>query len=101
MFDSDLILCQITTEVALPLLTWSTIFHTIPFKYILSFLLLDLFTWELEFRREMVKKFKKFLRERWHAAPCPPVAVVPFENEESKSEIYLKDFKNQPKSQGK
>lgn len=101
MFNFDLILCQITTEVALVLLTWATILLTFPFKYILSFLLLDMFTRELEFRREMVKKFKKFLRERWHAVPCPPVAVLPFENEESRSEMYLKEFKDQPKSQGK
>ncbi|XP_057429866.1 uncharacterized protein LOC130722976 isoform X2 [Lotus japonicus] len=92
---------QITTEAALVLLTWATILLTFPFKYILSFLLLDMFTRELEFRREMVKKFKKFLRERWHAVPCPPVAVLPFENEESRSEMYLKEFKDQPKSQGK
>ncbi|XP_027359335.1 uncharacterized protein LOC113867982 isoform X2 [Abrus precatorius] len=91
---------QITTEVALLLLCSSTILLVIPFKYILSFLLLDMFTRELEFRREMVQKFMKFLRERWRTVPAAPVSVLPFENEESKSEIYLKEIEEKSKSQG-
>lgn len=51
-----------------------------------------MFTRELEFRREMVKKFITLLRERWHTVPAAPVAVLPSENEESKSEIYLKEI---------
>ena len=95
-----MILSQITTEVALLLLSSATILLIVPFKYILSFLLFDMFTRELEFRREMVKKFMKFLRERWHAVPAAPVSVLPFENEESRSQIYLKEIEDETKSQG-
>ncbi|CAL0334328.1 unnamed protein product [Lupinus luteus] len=77
---------QITTEVAVVLLCWATILLIFPFKYILSFLLMDMFTRELQFRREMVKRFKALLRERWHTVPASPVAVLPFENQESKSQ---------------
>lgn len=59
-----------------------------------------MFTRELEFRKEMVKRFMKMLRERWHAVPAAPVAVLPFENEESKPEISLKVIENKLKSQG-
>ncbi|KAL1289696.1 hypothetical protein HN51_058098 [Arachis hypogaea] len=90
---------QITTEVALVLLASATALLVVPFKYILSFLLFDLFTRELEFRREMVRKFMKFLRERWNAVPAAPVSVLPYENEESRSQIYLKESNDQSKSQ--
>ncbi|XP_058760965.1 uncharacterized protein LOC131634324 isoform X2 [Vicia villosa] len=91
---------QITTEVAVLMLAWSAILFIVPFKYILSFLLFDMFTRELEFRKEMVKRFMKMLRDRWHAVPAAPVAVLPFENEESKPEISLKVIENKLKSQG-
>ncbi|XP_020220533.1 uncharacterized protein LOC109803395 isoform X1 [Cajanus cajan] len=91
---------QITTEVALVLISSATILLIIPFKYIFSFLLLDMFTRELEFRREMVHKFKKLLRDRWHTVPAAPVSILPFENEESRSQIYLKEIEDQSKSQG-
>ncbi|KAK7412070.1 hypothetical protein VNO78_03516 [Psophocarpus tetragonolobus] len=91
---------QITTEVALVLISSATILLIVPFKYIFSFLLLDMFTRELEFRREMVQKFIKFLRERWHTVPATSVTILPFENEESRSEIYFKEIEDQSKSQG-
>lgn len=91
---------QITTEVALVLISSATVLLIVPFKYIFSFLLFDMFTRELEFRREMVKKFIKLLRERWHTVPAAPVSVLPYENEESRSEIYLKEIEDQSKSQG-
>ncbi|KAK7302436.1 hypothetical protein RJT34_13326 [Clitoria ternatea] len=91
---------QITTEVALLLLSSATVLLIIPFKYVFSFLLLDMFTRELEFRREMVQKFKKFVRDRWHTVPAAPVSILPFENEESKPDIYLKEIEDQSKSQG-
>ncbi|AES63308.1 hypothetical protein MtrunA17_Chr2g0278061 [Medicago truncatula] len=91
---------QITTEVAVLMLTWATILFIVPFKYILSFLLFDMFTRELEFRREMVERLTKLLRERWHAVPAAPVAVLPFENEESKSEVSLKELENKSKPPG-
>lgn len=49
----------------------------------------------------MVKKFMKLLRDRWHAVPAAPVAVLPFEDEESRTEIFLKELEEQSKSQGK
>ncbi|OIW13610.1 hypothetical protein TanjilG_07952 [Lupinus angustifolius] len=85
---------QITTEVAVVLLCWATILLIFPFKYILSFLVMDMFTRELKFRREMVKRFKALLRERWHTVPASPVAVLPFENQESKSQFHLKEFED-------
>ncbi|GFY88518.1 chromosome-partitioning protein, putative [Actinidia rufa] len=60
---------QITTEVALVLLISSAILIIVPFKYILAFFLFDLFTRELEFRREMVTKFTSLLKERWAIFP--------------------------------
>lgn len=96
MFDSF----QVTTEVALLLLSSAAILLVTPFKYILSFLLLDLFTRELDFRREMVKRFINLVRERWHAVPAAPVVVLPFENDESRSVSPLKETKDQDKSKG-
>ncbi|KAD4179428.1 hypothetical protein E3N88_28019 [Mikania micrantha] len=69
---------QITTEVALVLLCGSTILLTVPFRYIISFLILDLFTQELKFRKEMVIKLKSFLKARWATVPAAPVSVLPF-----------------------
>ncbi|XP_052735017.1 uncharacterized protein LOC108342983 isoform X3 [Vigna angularis] len=91
---------QITTEIAMVLISSATILLIVPFKYIFSFLLLDMFTRELEFRREMAQKFIKILRERWHAVPAAPVSILPFQNEEARSEIYLKEIEDQSKSQG-
>ncbi|KAK8469096.1 hypothetical protein PHAVU_006G214050 [Phaseolus vulgaris] len=91
---------QITTEVALVLISCATILLIVPFKHIFSFVLLDMFTRELEFRREMAQKFIKILRERWHTVPAAPVSILPFQNEEARSEIYLKEIEEQSKSQG-
>lgn len=74
-------------EVALVLLSSAMIMLIIPFKYILSFLLFDLFTRELEFRREMVQRFVSFLKERWKTVPAAPVVVLPYESDESMSTI--------------
>lgn len=54
----------------------------VPFRYILSFLIFDLFTRELEFRREMVKRFMNLLKERWEMIPVAPVIVLPHESTE-------------------
>ncbi|KAK3009985.1 hypothetical protein RJ639_010955, partial [Escallonia herrerae] len=72
---------QMTTEVALVLLLSSTMLLIIPFKYILSFLIFDLFTRELKFRRQMVMRFMSFIKERWDTVPAAPVAVLPFEGD--------------------
>ncbi|KAI9087193.1 hypothetical protein K1719_030828 [Acacia pycnantha] len=90
---------QVTTEVALLLLFSASVLLIIPFKYILSFLILDLFTRELGFRREMVKKFISMVRDRWHAIPAAPVVVLPYENDESRSVSPLKETENE-KPQG-
>ncbi|KAF7803648.1 uncharacterized protein G2W53_042759 [Senna tora] len=91
---------QVTTEVALLLLSSASILLIVPFKYIFSFLLLDFFTRELEFRREMVKKFLSVVRERWHAVPAAPVVVLPYENDASRSISSSKEAEGQEKSQG-
>ncbi|CAH2066727.1 unnamed protein product [Thlaspi arvense] len=74
---------QVTTEVALVLLSVATVLVIVPFKYVLACVLFDQFTRELEFRKEMVIKFNAFLRERWEMVPAAPVLVLPFVNEES------------------
>ncbi|XP_048592117.1 uncharacterized protein LOC106354134 isoform X2 [Brassica napus] len=74
---------QVTTEVALVLLSVATVLVIVPFKYVLACVLFDQFTRELEFRKEMVMKFKALLRERWEMVPAAPVLVLPFVNEES------------------
>ncbi|KAL0387196.1 UNVERIFIED_CONTAM: hypothetical protein Sradi_2601400 [Sesamum radiatum] len=77
---------QVTTEIALVLLLGSTVLLVVPFKYILAFVIFDLFTRELEFRRQMVIAFMSFLKERWDAVPAAPVIVLPFEDKESATE---------------
>ncbi|KAI3815417.1 hypothetical protein L1987_15084 [Smallanthus sonchifolius] len=71
---------QITTEVAMVLLFGSAVLLIVPFKYILSFFIFDLFTRELEFRKETVMKFMRFLRERWATVPATPVSFLPFKS---------------------
>ncbi|KAL9682607.1 hypothetical protein QQ045_014409 [Rhodiola kirilowii] len=95
---------QVTTEVALILLSGATTLLVIPFKYILSLFLFDLFTRELEFRREMVKKFMALLKERWDTVPAAPVVVLPLDTDKPKSSTpqkkELKDKSNTETSQG-
>lgn len=69
-------------EIALVLLLGATILLLVPFKYVAAFLIFDLFTRELEFRRQMVEAFTKLLKERWDAVPAAPVVVLPFEEKE-------------------
>lgn len=76
---------QTTTEVSLVLLLVSTVLLLVPFKYILAFVIFDLFTRELEFRRQMVMAFMNFLKERWDTVPASPVAVLPFEEKGSET----------------
>ncbi|KAI3988711.1 hypothetical protein MKX01_036656 [Papaver californicum] len=71
---------QITTEIGLVLLTAATTLLLVPFRYILAFFLMDLFTRELEFRREMVKRFMSLVKERWDTIPAAPVVVLPYES---------------------
>ncbi|XP_057803473.1 uncharacterized protein LOC131018773 isoform X3 [Salvia miltiorrhiza] len=73
---------QVTMEVALSLLVGSIILLLVPFKYVLAFLIFDLFTRELEFRRKMVEAFDNFLKERWDGVPAAPVVVLPLEEKE-------------------
>ncbi|CAH9058530.1 unnamed protein product [Cuscuta europaea] len=74
---------QITMEVALVLLFGASILLIVPFRYILSFLIFDMFTRELEFRRQMVLRFESFLKERWDTVPASTVVVVPYEVDKS------------------
>ncbi|XP_077248842.1 chromosome-partitioning protein, putative (DUF639) isoform X2 [Tasmannia lanceolata] len=82
---------QITSEVALVLLCAATTLLVFPFRYILAFLLLDLFTRELEFRREMVMRFMSFVKERWATVPAAPVVVLPFDGDEPGTENVTKE----------
>ncbi|KAJ3707672.1 hypothetical protein LUZ61_011377 [Rhynchospora tenuis] len=70
---------EVTTQVALVLLAGSLTLLVVPFKYILSVLLVDLFTRELEFRKEMVLKFRTFIKEKWESIDATPVIIVPHE----------------------
>ncbi|KAG9141870.1 hypothetical protein Leryth_013988 [Lithospermum erythrorhizon] len=83
---------QITTEVALALLLGASVLLVIPFRYILAFVVFDLFTRELKFRRQMVLRFMSILKERWDTVPAAPVVVVPYEVDQS-------DVLNQKKEQ--
>ncbi|KAF9599898.1 hypothetical protein IFM89_001844 [Coptis chinensis] len=76
---------QITTEVAVVLLLSAAILLVVPFKFIFAILLLDLFTEEVEFRKEMRMKFINLLKERWNTVPAAPVVVLPFESREMRS----------------
>ncbi|XP_042457687.1 uncharacterized protein LOC122041887 [Zingiber officinale] len=71
---------EVTSEIAMVLLGLAIILLVIPFKYILAFVIFDLFTRELDFRRKMVIKVMKFLRERWAAVHAAPVVVLPYES---------------------
>ncbi|ERN08640.1 uncharacterized protein LOC18436774 [Amborella trichopoda] len=71
---------QVTTEVALVLCGAATILLMFPFRYVLAFLILDIFTRELDFRKEMVMRFRKFLKDRWATIPATPVVVLPYES---------------------
>lgn len=83
------------------LLGSAAILFIIPFKYVLGFVILDLFTRELEFRREMTIKFIRFLKERWDTVPAAPVAVIPFESDDSWSVDQRKEIssKNSERTQ--
>ncbi len=63
----------------------ATVLLIVPFKYVAAFLLFDLFIRELEFRKEMVKRFITFLKDRWNTVPAAPVVVLPFAYDESTS----------------
>ncbi|CAN0878953.1 hypothetical protein LINGRAHAP2_LOCUS12753 [Linum grandiflorum] len=86
---------QVTTEVALVLLSSAIVLLIIPFKYILAFFLFDLFTRELEFRKDMVRKFRTLLKERWDTVPATSVVVLPFESDASKSKNERKKSDNE------
>lgn len=87
---------QITTEVALALLGSAIVLLVVPFKYVLAFGLLDLFTRELEFRREMVMKFVTFLRERWASVHAAPVVVLPYVSEAGSEETPATEKATEP-----
>ncbi|CAL4960257.1 unnamed protein product [Urochloa decumbens] len=74
---------EVTTQVALVLLASSAVLLVFPFKYVIAFFMFDLFTRELEFRREMVRAFMNFLKERWESIHAAPVVVLPYKGSES------------------
>lgn len=81
------------------LLSSATILLIFPFKYVLAFLIFDLFTRELEFRREMVTRFMNFLKERWDTVPAAPVVVLPFGSGAPIPEPVRKENKDASKSE--
>ncbi|URD77727.1 hypothetical protein MUK42_18588 [Musa troglodytarum] len=83
---SNIDLFKVTFEVAVVLLGSAIILLVIPFKYILAFIIFDLFTRELQFRKEMVVKFVSFLRERWAGIHAAPVVVLPYESPKTVTE---------------
>ncbi|GJV87730.1 hypothetical protein Tco_1531668 [Tanacetum coccineum] len=90
---------QITTEVAMVLLFGSTILLTVPFKYVLSLVILDLFTQELDFRKEMFVKFISFLKARWDTVPASPVSVLPFNSNDTNGNQEKKETNSLNRSQ--
>ncbi|KAK3162586.1 hypothetical protein QOZ80_1BG0091230 [Eleusine coracana subsp. coracana] len=74
---------EVTTQVALVLLASSVVLLVVPFKYVLAVFTFDLFTRELEFRREMVRAFMNFLYEQWASIHAAPVVVLPYEGTDS------------------
>lgn len=74
---------EVTTQVALILLASSAVLLVVPFRYILAVSTLDLFTRELEFRREMVAAFISFVKERWESIHAAPVIVLPYEGDDN------------------
>lgn len=79
------------------LLFGSTILLSVPFKYVLSFLILDLFTQELRFRKEMVVKLISFLKARWDTVPASPVSVLPFNSNTTDAKSEKKETNEFPK----
>lgn len=92
---------QITTEVALVLLLSATVLLIVPFKYILAFLLFDLFTRELKIRRQMVLTFMSFLKERWDSVPAAPVVVLPYKVDDSEAPHQNEKLVKSDSTQGK
>ncbi|KAK9111642.1 hypothetical protein Scep_019161 [Stephania cephalantha] len=91
---------QVTTEVALVLLSFAVMLLIVPFRYVLAFFLFDLFTRALEFRKETVTRFMSFLKERWNTVPATPVVVLPYESNDgtesgtsSRDPVRGSDFK--------
>lgn len=81
------------------LLSSATIMLIFPFKYLLGCFIFDVFTRELEFRREMVKKFMSLLSERWKMLPAAPVVVLPYESDESGSGSERKQLSGEVKAE--
>lgn len=86
---------QITTEVAVVLFFGSATLLIIPFKYILAFFTFDLFTRELEFRKETVRRFNRLLKERWDTVPATPVSVLPFMSKNAAADHAMDDEKKE------
>lgn len=79
------------------LLFGSTILLTVPFRYVLSFLILDIFTQELNFRKKMVVKLIRFLKARWDTVPASPVSVLPFNSSNTNAKSEKKETNDPPK----
>lgn len=91
---------EVTTQVALVLLASSAVLLVFPFKYVLAFFTLDLFTRELEFRRETVAAFRRLVKERWESIHATPVTVLPYEGGENGNRTLPARASGQTESKG-
>ncbi|KAH9325850.1 hypothetical protein KI387_006028, partial [Taxus chinensis] len=71
---------QVTDEIAFSLLVIAAVMIIFPFKYVCAFLVLDLFTRELNLRQKTVLQFVVFVKNRWAIIPAAPVVVLPSES---------------------
>eukprot|EP00252_Welwitschia_mirabilis_P001826 TRINITY_DN11769_c0_g1_i1.p1 TRINITY_DN11769_c0_g1~~TRINITY_DN11769_c0_g1_i1.p1 ORF type:complete len:839 (-),score=162.79 TRINITY_DN11769_c0_g1_i1:88-2604(-) len=73
---------QVSYKVAFTFLAFGMLLISLPFRYVCALVLLDLFTRELAFRKKMIVKFLKFVKEQWAAIPAAPVVVLPHDDAE-------------------
>ncbi|KAI5003579.1 hypothetical protein ZWY2020_030739 [Hordeum vulgare] len=90
---------EVTTQLALILLASSAVLLVVPFRYILAVSTLDLFTRELEFRREMVAAFKSLVKERWESIHAAPVIVLPYEGDDNSNKALPAKASRQTESE--
>ncbi|KAH7302605.1 hypothetical protein KP509_23G079300 [Ceratopteris richardii] len=90
---------QAKNIVALSLLAGGLILVFVPFRYVCTFVLLDQFTCELDFRRATVLKLARQLHDWWEAIPAAPVVVLPYEEQEGGDRDIKPDDSASPKGE--
>lgn len=74
---------QATDELILGHLAMAMALAFLPFRLIVFLLIADLFTRNLEFRREHTAKVIRRLTEWWHRIPAAPVRFVEEDSEQA------------------